>query len=982
MAEILRIARKEFRGFFASPAAWLFLGAFLAITLFVFFWVETFFARNIADVRPLFEWMPILLIFLVGALTMRSWSEERRAGTLESLLTAPVRPLHLVLGKFAGALALVAVALALTLPLPVTVSFLGPLDWGPVGGGYVAALFLAAAYVAIGVCMSARTDNPIVALILTTLVCGAFYVIGSDTLVDLFGYRVGHVLALLGTGTRFESITRGVLDLRDLYYYASIVGVFLTLNLLTLERLRWAGNPGAAQHRLWGWMLGLAAVNFAAANLWLAPIAWARADITHGHIYTLSGATRQQLARLKEPLLIRGYFSARTHPLLAPLVPQVEDLLREYAVAAGGKARVEFIDPTRDRAAADQAAAKYGIKPVPFRTANRYQSSVVNAYFDVVVAYGDQFQHLGFQDLIEAKARGERDIDVELKNPEYAITQAIRKVVDEYRTGGNPLASLGSPVTFHGYLSPDDRLPASLRKLHADLQSLLGKMKQQAGGKLQVAFEDPDANGGKLATRLKQRYGFGPQIASLSDTQPFWFYMVLTRDGDSVQVPLPDTLDPAALKRSIDAAIERMAPGYLKTVALFAPQGYAPGSPRYTRLDDALAANERVVNTDLGTGRVPADADLLLVLAPQKLADKQRFAIDQFLMQGGSVVLATSPYDVRFGDSLTASRTESGLEDWLAHLGITIGDTMVLDPRDAALPVPVQRDLGGIPVREIRMLPYPQFPDVRGGGLDRESPITGNLGQVTLDWASPITVDAAKNKARAVAELLKSSPQSWTSAGLDVIPDYRAHPDTGFAVTGARRPRLLAVALKGRFDSFYAGKPSPLATGTAAPSSTAGARASGQAAAGKGKDTATGAKAAAAGTGTGSETGNDAAPAGGVIDRSPESAKLVVIASNSFASDGAIDLASAGLGTLYTKPLEFIQNAVDWSLQDPGLLALRGRSELARTLTPMPQREQRLWEYANYALALVGLLLVWVWRRQVGKADRRRYRRILAEVEA
>src|SRR5512135_2270142 len=167
MAEILRIARKEFRGFFASPAAWLFLGAFLAVTLFVFFWVDTFFARNIADVRPLFQWMPVLLIFLVAALTMRAWSEERRAGTLESLLTAPVPPLALVLGKFAAIEALVALALALTLPLPVTVSLLGPLDWGPVAGGYVATLLLAAAYAAIGLAMSARTDNPVVALIAT-----------------------------------------------------------------------------------------------------------------------------------------------------------------------------------------------------------------------------------------------------------------------------------------------------------------------------------------------------------------------------------------------------------------------------------------------------------------------------------------------------------------------------------------------------------------------------------------------------------------------------------------------------------------------------------------------------------------------------------------------------------------------------------------------------------------------------------------------
>src|SRR5690606_10918354 len=148
-----RVARKEFRGFFATPAAYLFHGAYLAATLFIFFWAEAFFARNIADVRPLFQWMPLLLIFLVAALTMRAWSEERRAGTLESLLTAPVAPLALVLGKLVAALGLVVLALALTLPLPLTVALIGPLAWGPAVGGSVATRFLPAAYVAIGPAM-------------------------------------------------------------------------------------------------------------------------------------------------------------------------------------------------------------------------------------------------------------------------------------------------------------------------------------------------------------------------------------------------------------------------------------------------------------------------------------------------------------------------------------------------------------------------------------------------------------------------------------------------------------------------------------------------------------------------------------------------------------------------------------------------------------------------------------------------------------
>ena len=134
MREVLSITRKELDGYFGSPMALIFVGAFLAVTLFAFFWMDAFFARGLADVRPLFRWMPILLIFLVAALTMRQWSEEQRSGTLEMLLTLPISHIQLVLGKFLAVMALVLVSLALTLFLPITVSLLGDLDWGPVLG--------------------------------------------------------------------------------------------------------------------------------------------------------------------------------------------------------------------------------------------------------------------------------------------------------------------------------------------------------------------------------------------------------------------------------------------------------------------------------------------------------------------------------------------------------------------------------------------------------------------------------------------------------------------------------------------------------------------------------------------------------------------------------------------------------------------------------------------------------------------------------
>src|SRR5210317_167394 len=122
MKQSLSITRKELEGYFGSPMALIFVGAFLAVTLFSFFWVDTFFARGIADVRPLFNWMPLLMVFLVAALTMRQWSEEERSGTLEMLLTLPVSAIQLVLGKFLAVMALVAISLILTIFLPITVS--------------------------------------------------------------------------------------------------------------------------------------------------------------------------------------------------------------------------------------------------------------------------------------------------------------------------------------------------------------------------------------------------------------------------------------------------------------------------------------------------------------------------------------------------------------------------------------------------------------------------------------------------------------------------------------------------------------------------------------------------------------------------------------------------------------------------------------------------------------------------------------------
>ncbi len=959
MHNMLRIARKEFAGFFFSPSAFIFLGTFLAVTLFVFFWVETFFARNIADVRPLFEWMPLLLIFPVAAVTMRMWSEERRSGTLEFLLTVPVKSSHMVLGKFMACLGLVAVALLLTLPLPLTVSLLGPLDWGPVFGGYLATLFLAAAYAAIGLFISARSANQIISLILTAVVCGLFYLLGTDALTGLFGNRASEFLKLLGSGSRFDSITRGVIDLRDLYYYLSLVGVFLTLNVFALEWLRWAGNASNANHRRWGLISALLAANFLAANLWLAPVAWVRADLTRGNVYSISEATRSYLAQLQEPMLIRGYLSAQTHPLLAPLVPRLRDLLEEYAVAAEGSVRVEFIDPQEHPELEQEANEKYDIQPVPFQFASKYQATVVNSYFNILIQYGDQHRVLGFGDLIEVRAPSEGDLEVELRNPEYDLTQSIKKILFAYRGTGELFENIPHPVSFEGYISDDEKLPEVLRLFRKELDAVLSELVERSGGTLTIDIRDPDAQDGILARQLKSDFGFRPMVASLLDTNPFWFYMTLEGNGRIVQVPLPEQFEKAGLERGSQAALKRFSRGFLKTVALHTPAstlamfGMPASGKRFDWLTNTLAEEHNLASTDLKNGRVPDEADLLLLASPDKPDIKQLFAVDQFLMRGGTVVMATSPFDIEHGEALSVRKHESGLIDWLTHHGIMLEEQMVLDPQNASFPIPVSRRVAGYVFNETRMVNYPYFSDIRGDGIVQEGGLTAGVDQVTMTWPSPITLDEQKNQDRKVTRLLESSDQAWASDSMEIQPDFQMHGELGFAVGDQRGAQLLAVAVEGRFDSYFKDKPSPLVTH---------------------KEEAD----AAAEPAEGAEK---VSPITRVIDRSPESARIILFASRSFLTDTMLDLATSGMGTRYLKPVRLVENAIDWSLEDRGLLAIRGRAHFSRTLNPLDRESQLFWEYLNYGLPLFGLLLIGFIRRQTNKQAALRYAVVLGTAE-
>jgi ABC-2 type transport system permease protein len=240
MNRIRSLAARELRSYFNSPIAYVFLLVFVGAALFTFFNMNAFFSRGRADLRGLFDSMPFLMVLLVPALTMRLWAEERKQGTIEVLLTLPAKDHELVAGKFLASWALVACGLALTLALPVTVELLGDLDWGPVIGGYFGALLLGAAYLAAGQFVSATTENQILAFILALVVCFALYGLGTEAFAGLFPDRTSTLLRSLGTGSRFQSVARGVIDLRDLVYYLSLTSFFLFACVAALRVRRWA----------------------------------------------------------------------------------------------------------------------------------------------------------------------------------------------------------------------------------------------------------------------------------------------------------------------------------------------------------------------------------------------------------------------------------------------------------------------------------------------------------------------------------------------------------------------------------------------------------------------------------------------------------------------------------------------------------------------------------------------------------------------
>ncbi|HUL01948.1 MAG TPA: Gldg family protein [Gemmatimonadales bacterium] len=416
MTAIWTVARRELLALFDQATAYLLLIVFVAVNDFLFFRQAQLY--GVATLRPMFDLLPWVLLFLVPAVTMRAVAEDVRSGVIEVVLAQPITEAEFLLGKFVGQLLFVWIALALTLGIPLGLLLGSHPPLGVVVAQYVGAALLATGLVGVGVWASSVTRNQITAFILSVAVMFVLIFVGLDPLLVGLPPRLAAIAGSLGVLSHFTGISRGVIDLRDAIYFLSLSGVFLTLGYLALMRRKLTPHGAALRQLRVGTVLIVAGV--VVLNLFGRRIG-GRLDLTPGHAYTLSDGTRRILSNLNDLVTLRLFASAELPPEVAYLKRDVDDLLRDYRGAGRGKVRLVVQDPSADTAALRDARS-FGIPAVQFNVVGRAELQVKEGYLGIAVQYAEGVKTIPF-------VRESNDLEYRLTSAIRALTRKDKPVV-------------------------------------------------------------------------------------------------------------------------------------------------------------------------------------------------------------------------------------------------------------------------------------------------------------------------------------------------------------------------------------------------------------------------------------------------------------------------------------------------------------------------------------------------------------------------
>lgn len=427
--QVSEISRRELRGFFDQPTAYVLAVAFLGLGLYLAF--RSLFAMSYATLRPFFDNLPWLLVVFIPAVTMKSLAEERRGRTLEWLLAQPLTETEIVLGKFVGNWLFVMITIAGTLPMAFGVLMASEADLGIMVAQYLGGALLAAQMIAVGVCASSITRNQITAFILGASICLGLVLIGSPLVQYGLPPGMANWAAQLSVISHFQNVARGVVDLRDLLYFASTCALFLLLAVAALGRER-LSHAGAAYRRL---RLGTGVIALAVIviNL-LGGYVRGRVDLTRDNLFTLSSGSRDILGGLDDVANLTLFTSDDLPPEIQLRVRDVRDLVADMENAAGEMLSVSDVNPDDDEDAATEATS-FGIVQIEFNVLRDDELQVKRGYFGLAVTYADEQETIPVID---------RTDDLE-----FRLVSAIARMTTEHRPVLAFMTGFDAKESFH-----------------------------------------------------------------------------------------------------------------------------------------------------------------------------------------------------------------------------------------------------------------------------------------------------------------------------------------------------------------------------------------------------------------------------------------------------------------------------------------------------------------------------------------------------
>jgi ABC-type uncharacterized transport system involved in gliding motility auxiliary subunit/ABC-type transport system involved in multi-copper enzyme maturation permease subunit len=696
IAHCRSIFAREMSAYFNSPIAYIFIIVFVVLNAGLY--MSQFFLIGSADMRSFFFFMPVVLCVFVPAITMRLWAEERRGNTFEMLLTFPMETCQLVLGKFAAAFLFYALALAGTLLIPVMLAMVGKPDVGTVIGGYIGSILMGAFFLSVGIFVSGLSKDQIVSFIVAMIVCFLFYLIGMDFIAGVMDGWLPGVGTFLrdnfGMTPHFEGFQRGVIDNRDVLYFIVMTGVFLVLNMFSIEdRLR----PGA--RIVFSVAVAVCVGLSMILNFLLADIPLGRYDLTEGKLYTVTETTKEILRSLKAPVTVKLYISpAEKMPTaFKSLERDIRDRLDELKIFSVGKLRynvyhMEAVVPEAQEEGEEESPAgklqQRGIRPFQVRSIEQDQMDIKLVYSAIAIAYKEKKEEI----LPGLTPQNLNHLEYEL------ISRVYRMTMEK-----TPRVALVAPFT--------------QRVVDPQMRALLAQFGQTA----------PDQY-------VEDKY------------------------------------------KILAAALQY--------------EGYELHRVRLTR-----------------ESPLPEKTDTIIVVDPERLNDRQRYEINRFLHEGGSVIIAAQSHGYRYGQAggmgieISAEPKDININDFIRPWGVTLSEKMLMDEQSDTISISGTMAFGPFEVSVPVKAPMQIL--VTEEGMNQDVSIAGRLGPILYLWGSALDMDERKlgdsNLKKTV--LLTSSKKSWLLPFKlgPLSPQDVKEPSDG-APHGSYP---LAVLLEGQFPDVF-----------------------------------------------------------------------------------------------------------------------------------------------------------------------------------